>query len=392
MSIIDEEIIKKILIVDHPSAEIIIKKWDLNRNIIDVGNNYSSAVGRLTIEYLIDGTFQEKRIFVKIPSANVAMYEMGNRMNAFDKEPVMYTEILPEMFAITGEHFYPRCYLVAEKHSLFLEDLSQSGYKMANRLEQLDFEHCYQALKCLARFHGSSVKLRGTKGLPDIIEKDIVINNSEELPKNLRDAMFSGLWKFYDNLDPQIQQKYSEQIKVFKTITWEEIVDECSPANSSFCVLNHGDFWCANMMFKYDKCGILKKVKPLDFQISRWNTPAMDLIHFIISSMRYDVYTEYFDLLLNIYLNTLNKVLNNSDCETYTMEELRKDIARKYKFALMALTCFLPIVMCDGDKALEMDKMVGNENINDSAMDGTYQQKRYLQVATKWFLHFVEKG
>lgn len=42
------------------------------------------------------------------------------------------------------------------------------------------------------------------------------------------------------------------------------------PMKSGFQVLNHGDDWINNMMFKMDENGITTDVKLLDFQISYW--------------------------------------------------------------------------------------------------------------------------
>jgi hypothetical protein len=40
---------------------------------------------------------------------------------------------------------------------IVLEDLGFLNYKMGNRLIGVDFEHCRQVMKKLARFHAASV-------------------------------------------------------------------------------------------------------------------------------------------------------------------------------------------------------------------------------------------
>ncbi len=44
----------------------------------------------------------------------------------------------------------------------------------------------------------------------------------------------------------------------------------CKPMRSGFCVLNHGDCWVNNFMFKVDESGNSTNVKMIDFQLSYW--------------------------------------------------------------------------------------------------------------------------
>ena len=54
------------------------------------------------------------------------------------------------------ENFTVFCYGSTDKLTLFLEDLTDSGYFSYEKNNQLDLEHCEIALKTLARFHALS--------------------------------------------------------------------------------------------------------------------------------------------------------------------------------------------------------------------------------------------
>lgn len=65
-------------------------------------------------------------------------------------------------------------------------------------------------------------------------------------------------------------------------------------------VLNHGDFHIRNMMFKRGSDGRVEEVKFLDFQLSHWGSPALDLAYLIhingdigVAERREEVYPKY---------------------------------------------------------------------------------------------------
>ncbi|XP_065224994.1 uncharacterized protein LOC135848854 [Planococcus citri] len=391
MNVVNEDVVLKILKSKNAdsAAEMTQLKWHIQGNIIKAGDNYMSEVYRLTIDYLKNGQPQTRILFVKVPSDS-PMYEAGSKWDVFTKELVMYTEILPQIYAFEDDYFTARYYYVDEKHTLFLKDLTQTGYKTGNRTQQLDFQHCAYALRCLAKFHGLSVHLEKTKGLPDVIRKDPFYNFNNE-DEEMRKQFLAGLTQFYDFLDPAIRSKYADKIEFFKTIEWTEVVANIVPENSSFNVLNHGDYWTNNIMFKYDKFGIIKKAKMLDFQICRWSNPAIDLIYFTITSMRFETYEKYFDLLCSIYLETLNKVLAKFDYPTYEMEVLKKDIESRFAFCFVVMSCVLPIIVSDPDDPVNMHEVVKNNEFDATPLHKTFKQKEYLKIAAKWFEHFAKK-
>ncbi|KAL6977981.1 hypothetical protein U1Q18_050638, partial [Sarracenia purpurea var. burkii] len=168
--LINDDLLHTILTSSHSSkrSSIRILDWHIDENIVQAGNNYSSQVSRLTVRYQQqdqdDKTSpREKKFFLKVPF-NVPNYELWKKLGGYDNEVAMYTEVLPQMYTIEDdeEYFSPRQYYFDDKMSLVLKDLSQSGYRCADRIEQLDVEHSLYALRSLAKFHALSVKLEKT--------------------------------------------------------------------------------------------------------------------------------------------------------------------------------------------------------------------------------------
>jgi thiamine kinase-like enzyme len=67
----------------------------------------------------------------------------------------------------------------------------------------------------------------------------------------------------------------------------------------SFNVFNHNDLWINNFMYKYEN-SIVKDVLLLDYQLSYWGSPAIDINYFLYSSVKDDVREKNFDKLIRV--------------------------------------------------------------------------------------------
>lgn len=68
-----------------------------------------------------------------------------------------------------------------------------------------------------------------------------------------------------------------------------------------FRCLNHGDFHCNNIMFQYDDEGKIKETKFIDLQMSRYCSPAQDLIYILLSSVSIELKISKFDYFIGFY-------------------------------------------------------------------------------------------
>jgi hypothetical protein len=96
-------------------------------------------------------------------------------------------------------------------------------------------------------------------------------------------------------------EKYSEVLDKWDyskvAMSFIKVVE---PMRNGFRVLNHGDVWVNNFLFKYEE-GNLTDVQFIDYQLSFWGSPASDLLCFLITSIQDEDKLQNFDYLVEFY-------------------------------------------------------------------------------------------
>lgn len=82
--------------------------------------------------------------------------------HAFENEIAAYCHLIPVLKAFSNDNLpYPNCLFAGSDEAgeiIAMEDLSPHGYRMANRLQGLDFEHCSLVLKVsIDRLHAEAL-------------------------------------------------------------------------------------------------------------------------------------------------------------------------------------------------------------------------------------------
>jgi aminoglycoside phosphotransferase (APT) family kinase protein len=70
--------------------------------------------------------------------------------------------------------------------------------------------------------------------------------------------------------------------------------------DKAFNVLNHGDAWKNNMLFRYTNTGQPESAMFVDYQLSHFTSPVLDLRYFIYTSPRDDVRMRHEKTLLQV--------------------------------------------------------------------------------------------
>lgn len=101
-----------------------------------------------------------------------------------------------------------------------------------------------------------------------------------------------------------------------------------------FRVLNHGDDWLNNMMFKIDSENKTTAVKLLDYQIAFWGSPIGDLFYFLMSSVKDEHKADSFDELVEFYHTELVESLQKLGFDGHipTLSELHIDLLEKRQY------------------------------------------------------------
>lgn len=111
-------------------------------------------------------------------------------------------------------------------------------------------------------------------------------------------------------------------------------LDVAVPMRCGFEVMNHGDIWINNMMFRSDEAGDTVAVKLIDFQIAFWASPVPDLLYFLLSSVADDIKTDHYDDLIEFYHEQLTSALKQLKYDQHipTLSELNEDLLEKGGF------------------------------------------------------------
>ncbi|KAL2747885.1 uncharacterized protein V1477_003780 [Vespula maculifrons] len=377
------------------------------------GDNYTSDMYRVSVEISFKRGNQEvtkkKSLIIKVaPTGENIKRELIEKSKIFDTEILMMMDTLKKMSNLLepAHRINARIFYVQKEYPVFLviEDLATLGYRMADRQAGLDLPHCLLAMRGLARFHASSVAICEKE--PN--QKKFYIRGifSSEHPPELTSFFTLGT----KSLGKEIRkwpdlEKYAEKIDKLAEKIYDKAaeISKCRP--DEFNVINHGDFWVNNMMFRYNEEGkpidhififrptddflntnpssfqrntdfISNSIRvykidrsnppvllQVDFQMCSYGSPANDLQYFLSTSVDNDVYENNKDMLLEEYLCTLSSMMKQFDCKTVppNMEKLQKALKEREFLAMTSSFTILPLVLLDKNEAKDLEEIMGKE-------------------------------
>ncbi|KAF5288419.1 hypothetical protein FQR65_LT02071 [Abscondita terminalis] len=290
--------------------------------VLPPGENYISELLRIIVKFCNNNSKEVKSmsLITKVPLEDDIKAGREDEMMFFSSEITIYSKILPLLSQLGfTQKISPTVYHTSNdpRKLLVLEDLTLLQYKMPNRLEGLDLEHCLRTIEKLAYFHAASLAL---------YEKNPKIMDSFD-----RGAFFETKplksWTsvtFKEAINVCIKhpnlQKYASKMR-------EDILDKYRASrklDSKLNVLNHGDFWCNNIMFQYSENGDLNDVVfviaksmrfrklmkfffQVDYQIASFTTPFFDLHLFLATTPNLEVKKEHTKTILCHYYEELCK-------------------------------------------------------------------------------------
>ncbi|XP_073822383.1 uncharacterized protein [Musca autumnalis] len=261
-------------------------------------------------------TFNRIRFFTKTaPVENASRMDYLEEFGVFKKEIMVYRDVLPQLEKICPGIF-PKCYY-ANTNLLVFEELQQKGYKMAAARDGLlDYEHLKCAVKSLASLHAASIVFevkqnqKVNRTYPLATKEDCYPENLE--PKHVRYQNFANGIKVFGELIKQMP-KYKEQTDFLLSQLKPKmsiIFQLAQPSKEFRNVFCHGDLWANNLMFKYAN-GNDKPTQCcfVDFQLSRYAPPMLDLITLLTIPTSQQFRSAYLIKLLANYYDFMTEFL-----------------------------------------------------------------------------------
>uniref|UniRef100_A0A4Y0BSZ1 CHK kinase-like domain-containing protein n=1 Tax=Anopheles funestus TaxID=62324 RepID=A0A4Y0BSZ1_ANOFN len=328
----------------------------------DVGSNKGDGfVGQMFKAYLTEGDRRE--VFLcKIPPLNDARRRQFNTMISFGRETLVYKTFLPEMFAYQEEKgvgreegffnvpkcYYAECDEAAEESVIIMDDLRLMDYRMWDKLEPVNYEHARLTMQQLGRLHAVSLALKRDR--PEEFEKfkvpdSLVLLMHDQSPLEL--MMKQMIYDAKETLEPHETKERAKMEKLAENMRQEMLSLANGSSAEPYTVLGHGDCWVNNFMFNY-KNGAPDNIIFLDWQITRYVSPVLDIAYFLFCCTDEEFRRRYYDEMLNIYHNslaTLLEKLGHNPQEVFPRTALVRQLRRYGKFGIL-MAVFLVPMMC----------------------------------------------
>nr|CAD7604979.1 unnamed protein product [Timema genevievae] len=396
-----QEILREFL--DDPVITVIQSSV---KDAVAKGENFISKLYKVTVEFKDRREEYQKRYFItKILPFTEETRKIFSESSAFPSEIRMLSDTLPKMYSLLDKaapgrykEFGPKCVFFKDTSPfiLMMEDLCEQGFKMAERRKGLNLEHCLMVMRALGRFHASSFVVQEEDPLLAEFYKDNSVTEDATVP--LLEGLLSFSLKAMTSAVeswPDVGATYAAKLRARGETIMADLKKLMKPDGNPFNVLIHGDLWVNNMMFKYDEVtGGVQEIKFIDFQLTRYTSPALDLHYFIQTSPSEEVSVAHTDKLLKEYHKELSKSMEllGRGNKVISFQDLLDEYERKYLYCFFAIVIILPMVLSDPSDGFDLEMSLQKED-STTKLDNDMAKNETLMKALKRILPIlVTKG
>jgi len=320
---------------------------------VAVGDNYSSLIYRVAFSILKEyGDVTKGSVIVK--SLPVIPPELNYLKSCyFPKELMVYENFIPKLEHLDEQinynvpSLFPKCFGVYGDECFIFQDLESLGYKYPRRRVDLTFQETALIVEGLARLHALS-KIAHDRGLVNLdkLPTSGLDGESRSLEAFVSNRFYTFLYVVRNHWDQEWLK--TADLLESKIVNILIRLKEANDYNDDklFRVLNHGDLWTCNAMFKYNAELEPTSVKFVDYQLSHYNSYSWDLVHFFSVSLPPDLERNRKDDIISIYLSKLKSTFQAHDFPTDlvpTLQEVNAELKRLRVFEFFCKVMVLPI-------------------------------------------------
>ncbi|XP_070506302.1 uncharacterized protein [Chironomus tepperi] len=260
---------------------------------------------------------KSQNFVLKIGFYNPYMEESVEKYDPFKREIFFFQNILPSMNKMFQSlHSYPvtcNAMCIVNKRPqpkyILLEELSSDKYLRVQRRSGLDQKHLKLTMEKLAKFHACSAVMYQQNS--DLFEHHQQPNVSEyfKIFHPLFTACLHKLIEEVSNEKWHNSETLIEQLMYFENNFIDKVSEAFMLEDNELGVLCHGDLWMDNLLFQYDEKNNPIDIKMVDFGLSYFGSPGIDLTYLLFTSSAADIADYEIDVLLQHYHTTLHKTL-----------------------------------------------------------------------------------
>ncbi|XP_053657727.1 uncharacterized oxidoreductase dhs-27-like [Anopheles marshallii] len=338
----------------------------------NVGDGFAGDLVKVSIRE----TGRELVVLCKLLPENEIRKQQG--VPLFDRESEAYVQILPLLLKFQREknlpeglprfNNVPRCYYAKTtvdkmESVIIMEDLRLQAFRMWDKANPVDFEHARLLMITLGRLHALSFAMKDQR--PDEFAQcreftDPMTTMLALDPKNTFEKMTSSMCRrAIDTLEKHdtFRRRKLEQIQ-------DRIVQEITAcvdgkAAEPYAIIGHGDCWSNNMMFQYQEDNQTPKtIKLIDWQLSRYGSPVLDLVYFIFNCTDEELRAHSYQRLLSIYYNSLSEHLHNlgGNVERQFPRSAFRDQLKQFgRYGFLLSMMVMPIICTPNDELPDTD-------------------------------------
>ncbi|KAL2720470.1 uncharacterized protein V1478_010046 [Vespula squamosa] len=370
----DKNFFERALRSSYNDETIEILEYDVE-NCCVKGANFLSDLYRSKLKLKSSTKENEKEygmnVIVKCePSMDALALEICSRQNLFETELKIYTDVLKEIEKITCQKIGPKLlYSSMDSKILVMEDLNIEGYKTMDQQKGLSLLHCLLIIYKMAALHAGSVAL--CEKNPELVKSfkgGILVNVPESFLKLSEISIINACreirrWSNDFNDYANKLERFAEKIK-----RKEDAAEIYQYEMDEFCVINHGDCWINNIMFKDNELGEPSEVLLVDYQMSVYSSPAIDLLYFLNICPDNKLKYEKEDYFLTLYIRTLGNIMETIGCVTKppTIKDLKRSMYKRRLYAIFAGIVLYPRMVADECENFEevLGKLDGKTKLN----------------------------
>lgn len=323
--------------------------------------------------------------------------------NIFPREIQAYSEFLAEvdkLLTSVGDEtkFAPECLFTSHepKDLLIFEDMKTKGYKPFPRNHQLNFEQAVPIIEKLAKLHATSVILYERN--PSIMEcysEGSISTNPErqDFLVHYRNCILTlGLVaeKEWGNDWKEIAGK----LTALSSVIVQKSCELYTRDENSFNVFNHNDLWIPNILFKFNDDGSVQDVIFVDFQLSYYGSPGIDINFFFYGSLNEEARILHSKKLIRIYHRNLEETLKklNYDKKIPTLHDVHVLILKAGLNSVLAATAEVPLLIIEQSDNLEMDIVLGDSKESQEFRYSLFNNPKYKTFIQKLLREFDDLG